>query len=106
MSRKYQLSARAQRDWLAIVNYLDDRSELAGDRFIRDVEDRVSWLARYPNAGRVVDGSRQRPGALRIITVSSSFDQYLIFYRAYRLTLRVVHIKHGARDWRAILGLE
>jgi plasmid stabilization system protein ParE len=59
----------------------------------------------FPFSGRVVKPARRKGTSLRSYRVSNRFWQYLVFYRVFASSIRVVRVMHGAQDTRSILRL-
>lgn len=103
MSNGYDFSVAARREILAIVNYLDERSEFAGDWFLEDIHLCAIELLRFPNSGRAVPESLGLRRGMRYVRLSSRFESYLVFYRATKQVVRVMRVVHGARDIERVL---
>ena len=86
---------RAQKDFVAIVEYLDEHSPPAADRFVAAVEDKCRLLASFPELGRTRDELRR---GLRSLAVR----KYVIFYRVTATAVEILRILHGARDLSAV----
>ena len=103
--RRMDVSIAARRDVLAIADYLGERSEDARRRFFDETDACLRTLDVVPFIGRVVKPARGRGTALRSYRVSGRFWQYLVFYRVFTNSIRIVRIVHGAQDTRTILRL-
>jgi toxin ParE1/3/4 len=82
---------RAQQDFEAIVECLDEHSPPAAHRFATAVADKCCPLASFPRMGRARD--ELYPG-LRSLVVGN----YLVFYRVTATAVEILRILHGARD--------
>lgn len=105
MIRRVDVSVAARLDILEIADYLGERSDDARLRFLTESEDCQRALIKYPNHGRVVKPSRAGRAPLRSCYVSSRFRNYLVYYRVFANSVRIVRVLHGARNVRAILRL-
>jgi toxin ParE1/3/4 len=89
---RYRVTRLAERDLDEIFLYWARRASLeAADRIIDRIVDRFWLLGEHPNAGRssedVADGVKCFPAG-----------KYLIYYRASRHGIDILHVFHGARD--------
>jgi toxin ParE1/3/4 len=84
-------SERADADLLEILNYLDEHSPVAAERFATALTERCLQLGRLPGMGR----SREelRPGIRSIVV-----EKYVVFFRVTESSVRILRILHGARD--------
>ena len=97
------ISEEAQADVLDIVQWLDARSEEAGDRFLADSAACFDRLLRLPNTGRRYETGQGRDLGFRYGRVSARFHDYLVFYFVRSQRLRIVAITHGSRDLELLL---
>jgi toxin ParE1/3/4 len=90
---------RAEGDLADILDYLDQHSSPAAERFAAAIDRRCGQLALQPEIGR----SREElaPG-LRSIVI----DRYVLFYRVTPIAVEVLRILHGARDLERIMKEE
>ncbi len=82
---------QAQIDIEEIVDYLDDHSPAAADRFAKQFRERTQSLAMMPEMGR----TREELGVgLRSFTMG----KYVLFYRLIEGGIEIVRLAHGSRD--------
>jgi toxin ParE1/3/4 len=90
---------RAASDLADILEYLDQHSPPAAERFAAAVDQRCAQLGRLPDIGRLRE--ELAPG-LRSIVI----DRYVLFYRVTPNAVEVLRILHGARDLERIMKEE
>jgi len=88
----YRVSQDAERDLEEIFVYWAERANFAtADRLIDAIVNRFWLLGEYPDSGRPSDeiarGVKCFPAG-----------KYLIYYRASREGVDILHVFHGARD--------
>jgi plasmid stabilization system protein ParE len=91
----YQLTSRARRDLLGILDYIEADSPDAAARVESAVLDSLAFLALHPYAGHIRPQFTGR--AVRFWPVHP-FSRYLIVYDPATKPLSVIRIFHGARD--------
>ena len=86
----------AATDLEKIVQYLDSRSQQAGDHFLEEFFEATVLLADAPGVGPV----RRARGRLKGIRSwpLKKFGNYLVFYFPVDVGIEVVRVLHGARD--------
>jgi toxin ParE1/3/4 len=90
---------RAEGDLADILDYLDQHSPPAAERFAAAVDRRCAQLGLLPEIGR----AREELGpGLRSIVI----DRYVLFYRVTANAVEVLRILHGARDLERIMKEE
>jgi len=95
----YQLTPRANIDLDPIWTYVAEGSGNAvADRLEETFHVAMQKLAEMPGIGHLREDLADEP--LRFYNVRG----YLIIYRPDTQPLQVIHVVHGARDIRAILG--
>jgi len=82
---------QAEADLEEILDYLDEHSPDAADRFARIFKEKTEALAQMPEMGRARE--ELAPG-LRSLNAGN----YLIFYRPAVGGIQVIRIAHGSRD--------
>jgi toxin ParE1/3/4 len=86
---------RARRDFEEILEYLEENSPSAADRFATAVAVKCRSISRSPRIGRarneLTEGIR-----------STVVGDYLIFYRPTPSAIELVRVLHGARDLGSI----
>lgn len=92
-----KLSAEAERDLEDIGDYIarDDPERAIG--FIRELRSKCLELAKFPRRFPIL--ARYEAQGIR----HRVHGNYLIFYRVEADRVVVVHVLHGAMDYRAIL---
>jgi toxin ParE1/3/4 len=100
--RRVERRPKARLDLLAIYNYIaDNGGEARAERYLRRINDRVSYLAQHPLMGlarpEVEDGIRSFP-----------CDQHVIFYLPLEDGVELVRVIAAAMDleraWRSEEG--
>ena len=82
---------QAEADLEEILEYRDEHSPDAADRFARIFKEKTEALARMPEMGR---GRDELAPGLR----SFKAGNHLIFYRPAADGIQVIRIAHGSRD--------
>jgi len=90
---------RAECDLADILDYLDQHSPPAAERFATAVDQRCAQLGQLPGIGRPRE--EIAPG-LRSIVI----ERYVLFYRVTTHAVEVLRILHGARDLDRIMREE
>jgi len=97
VSKTYRLTARAEADVEAIVDFIADDSVDAAVKVVRALEDAFGLLASRPGIGHVRQDLTERP--LKFWSVYS----YLVVYDPNGDPLTIVAVLHGARNVAEIL---
>lgn len=98
------LRPRARRELVQHFDYLEEQAGLAvAERFFNAAYDTFEALARMPRMAPLCGFKRPALRQLRRWPVKG-FESWLIFYRAKRNGVEIVHILHGARDIESLLG--
>ena len=84
-------SEQAERDLEEILEYLEDHSPAAADRFARLFRETTERLARMPEMGR---SREELASGLRSFTVGN----HVLFYRPIEGGIQAIRIAHGSRD--------
>ncbi len=90
---------------LDIAERLGRADPQAGQRFIDACEDTFNQLADMPRLGSPREFNHpnlRNVGMWRV----KGYEKYLIFYQAARTTLRLLHLVHGARDYKTLFESE
>ncbi len=104
MSRRFSFKPKAAEDLERIENYLARNASLeVAKRFI-DVSDAAfERLAAMPGMGAIRRFASGELQDLRMWSLGSDFDEYLVFYRPRRTggieIVRVLHAKRDIRRW-------
>ncbi|EHC10119.1 type II toxin-antitoxin system RelE/ParE family toxin [Fischerella thermalis] len=88
---RYRLSQQAEQDLEDIWIYLAQQDELAADKQIAQLLDRLPMLAQFPDMGRKRDDLLQR---LRSFPVKP----YIVFYTKITDGIEIVRVLHQSRD--------
>ncbi|MBD2430113.1 MULTISPECIES: type II toxin-antitoxin system RelE/ParE family toxin [Fischerella] len=88
---RYRLSQQAEQDLEDIWIYLAQHDELAGDKQIAQLLDRLPMLAQFPDMGRKRDDLLQ---GLRSFPVKP----YIVFYTKITDGIEIVRVLHQSRD--------
>jgi toxin ParE1/3/4 len=100
---KVFVRARARRD---ILSNAEDLEEHGGgetaQRFLDATQSTFEALAKMPKLGILCAFLRPALRRLRRWPVQG-FENWLIFYRARRNGVEIVHLSHGARDIESLL---
>jgi len=84
---------RARQDLVEIWRYIADESgEPRADRYLRRLNDVVSYLAQQPSMGR------KRPEILEEGIRSFPAESHVIFYIALQGGIELVRVIHGSQD--------
>jgi toxin ParE1/3/4 len=90
---RIEYSRRALSDLIEISTYYAETGNLrTGERIALRIREVVARIARFPRSGRPVSG---RPN-VRVVPLRRY--PYLIFYRTAPDTVRILHIRHTARQ--------
>ena len=74
-----------------IANHIREENPGAAQVMIRTVLDRVAELRRFPFLGR----PGERKGTRELVS-----PPYVVVYRLRKGAAEILHIWHGAQDWR------
>ena len=86
---------------LDIAEFLGQNDYEAGARFIDACEQTFLELAAMPYLGSPREFAHSDLKGIRMWHVKGYAD-YLIFYRPTKTSLRLLHIVHGARNYRSL----
>jgi plasmid stabilization system protein ParE len=89
---RWRLTKRADADLDRIWDYIAQDNPFAADRVEQDLYDVFARLANNPSLGHFRDDLADR--RYRFYREYS----YIIVYRIYGRTMRIVRVLHGARD--------
>jgi toxin ParE1/3/4 len=90
---RVEYSRRALSDLIEIATfYAESGNQTIGERVARRIREVVARIARFPQSGRPVSG---RPN-VRVVFLRRY--PYLVFYQTRSDTIRIVHIRHTARQ--------
>ncbi|MCP6762223.1 MAG: type II toxin-antitoxin system RelE/ParE family toxin [Fischerella sp. CENA71] len=88
---RYRISQQAEQDLEDIWIYLAQHDELAADKQIAQLFDRLPMLAQFPDMGR------QRDDLLRGLR-SFPVKPYIVFYQKITDGIEIVRFLHQSRD--------
>jgi toxin ParE1/3/4 len=84
-------------DLLEIWCFVGENSPAAADRLIKQMDDAIDLLGRFPGLGSMRGDLAK---SLRIYPVG----HYVIAYRVVKRTVHIIRVVHGARDLRAVFA--
>lgn len=90
---------------LDIAERLGRKDPQAGQDFIDACEDTFNQLAAMPQLGSPREFENSRLRYVRMWRVKG-YEKYLVFYQATRTSLKLLHIVHGARDYKTLFEHE
>jgi toxin ParE1/3/4 len=82
---------QVERDLEEILEYLDNHSPSAANRFAKLFQEMTEALARMPEMGR---SREELASGLRSFTIGN----YVLFYRPMEDGIQAIRIAHGSRD--------
>lgn len=85
------ISPEASQDLTEIVDYFANNNVEAGERFVRNFEQKCINLAKFPSMGRSYPNIKS---SLRGIPL----DSYIILYRLQNDVIEIVRVVSGYRD--------
>jgi toxin ParE1/3/4 len=89
----YRLSQRAEQDLEDLWVYVAQRDEMAADRQVAQLLDRLPMLAQFPNMGQqrdeLLEGLRSFP-----------IKPYVVFYTVYPNRIEIARVLHQSQDPR------
>ncbi len=92
---RYRVSADAERHLEEIFLYWASRTSLGtADRVIDKITERFWLTGEHPDAGKAT-------GDIAVGVKCFPAGKYLIYYRKTRRGTDILHIFHGAQDWRS-----
>ena len=97
---RVRLTRSAKEDLIGITDWIARDNPMRAITFARELQARCLSLADRP--GRFPIARTVRGAAIRKL----AYRDYLIFYVVGATSVDVLHILHGARDWRTLLGAE
>jgi plasmid stabilization system protein ParE len=92
---KVSFSLPALADVEEIIDYVGQRSPASARRIGARIDSLAELLTRQPEAGAVTD----EPSIRRLVTTPYP---YLIFYELLEHEVRIMAVRHGARDPRTM----
>lgn len=84
-------SRLAQRDLLAIIDYISDNSPDAAQRLKTDIEEKTAQLPTYPKL--------YRPGRLEGTREMVVWANYIVVYCEGPFIVSILRILHAAQQW-------
>jgi toxin ParE1/3/4 len=88
-------TSQSKRDYREIIEYLDEHSPKAADRFADAIALKTRLLSTSPRMGRA--RNELHPGVRSIVV-----GKYLIFYRIGSTAVEILRILYGGRDLSSI----
>lgn len=96
----YRLSVAAAKDINDIYDYSIDRfGEQQAVRYLAGLDERLSYLADRPEAGRT-------RGEVRKGLMSFVYEKHVVFYRMMKYGIRIVRVLHASMDIPKQFGLK
>ena len=92
---EYFIAKEASLDLDEIVDYFLVRNINAGERFIREFNQKCQNIAQFPNIGRSYAKFDPRVRGVPL-------DGYIIFYRVFEDSVVIVRVVNGYRDLESI----
>jgi toxin ParE1/3/4 len=98
-------SEAAKRDLVEHFVYLAENASLrVAERFLVNVEESLSDLARHPRLGVELGLRSPELAGIRKWHVKG-FEKFLIFYQLRPSGVSIVRVLHAAQDWWRVLGI-
>ncbi|MGN6848124.1 MAG: type II toxin-antitoxin system RelE/ParE family toxin [Sphingomicrobium sp.] len=94
---RVEITAEAERDLREIFSYIAKADTRRARSFLRELRAACEGLAEFPDRFAFV------PRYERLGIRHRVHGNYLIFYRAERVRVVVIHVLHGARDFTGLL---
>lgn len=96
----YRLSAAAAKDINDIYDYTIDRfGEQQAVKYLTGLDERLAFLAEYPDTGRTRDEVRK--GLMSLV-----YQKHVVFYRVMQYGIRIVRVLHGSMDVPKQFGIK
>jgi len=92
------LTAAAEADLESIADWIAAENPAAAADFIAELRESCTALGLFPNRFAIVPRYRNRNIRQR------PYRNYLIFYRAQDMSVEILRIIHGARDYGRLLS--
>ncbi|MEA5620775.1 type II toxin-antitoxin system RelE/ParE family toxin [Cronbergia sp. UHCC 0137] len=92
---EYVLSLEATKDLEDILDYFLQRNIDAGERFVKDFNNKCRNIAKFPNIGRSYGN---KDFVLRGVPI----DGYIIFYQVFENSIVIVRVVSGYRDLESL----
>ncbi len=94
---RYQISLEASRDLEEIVDYFAARNVDAGERFIREFNQKCLYLTQFPYIGRSYEDLAPQTRGIPLYN-------YIILYTATGTGITIVRVVSGYRDLESLLN--
>ncbi len=90
-------SSTAEKDLVAIFNYISDDSKDRAIKYMSEIENSILSLLDFPKIGNISRFEELRMQGIYVLP----HDSYLIFYRINEKDARIeiVRVLHGSRDY-------
>lgn len=97
MSFRVQVNVEAEEDLIRIWAEIAEHNEVAADKYLKILNDRIESLFEFPDRGKPRDDL--------IVGVRMLVEgKYLIFYRVENLRVEILRVIHGRRDLTSIFA--
>jgi toxin ParE1/3/4 len=93
------ISPSASRDLNAIADYFVEHNIEAGERLLKEFNQKCQNLTRFPNLGKSYSYLREELRGLLL-------DGYIIFYRVQLDGVEIMRVVSGKRDLEALFAAE
>lgn len=100
MAYTVELTRRAERDLVDLYEYLSAKHSAAARRWFNGLERAILGLGRFPRRCPIAPDARKGDWPLRHLLYGRKQDIYRILFEIHeaRNVVRIVTIRHGARD--------
>ena len=88
----------ARQDIEAAYLYLRDRAPRAADRWLAGIERAISSLAQMPRRCGLARESVEFDEEIRQLLYGKRANKYRVLFVVRQNVVRVLHVRHGARD--------
>ena len=88
---------RASEDAERIYRWVSKEAPLGGQQWYRQLVETLYSLERFPERGRVIESLSTRANTIRQLLYGRRPHSYRIYFDIAGATVRILHIRHGAR---------
>ena len=90
MAKRVSYNTTARREYLAAVDWYSDRSDIAGEGFIRAIAVTLDAVSTFPRLYALSDGTRRE--------AQVEGYPYAVVYRETKRGIRVIAVAHTSRE--------